>query len=424
MSDYIYLLESRLSKDQLQLLVQVQSAAEHAQAHVFLAGGAVRDLLGGFPIRDLDFAVEGPALKLVKHLDRRLFTVVSEDERRQSAELLFGGEWTLEISMARRETYAKTGGPPEVARGTIQDDLMRRDFSVNAVALSLNQASRGLLLDPTNGLADIEHKELRALSNYSFFDDPIRLLRLVRFEQRLKYAPAERTKTQFASAREAGVEQYITPHARLHELRQLAAEPQSAGIVQALADTELLGVFEPHLSKKVDFQTLARFEKYRLIVDAAGQRFDALGPFLYCLTRKLSPAEKKNLRVLSGLRASEAAAWLELEARGRALQKIVASKQGTPPSKLFRLLDSQDPAVAVFLLAFSPVQTVRERIKNYFTYLRPLAQSLEDKEVEAAGVKRDSPKFAAAREAYLTTKLDKKPVKPEAEAPVPPVPPS
>lgn len=422
MSDYLYLLESRLTKNQVQLLVQVQRAAERAQAHVFLAGGAVRDLLAGFPIRDLDFAIEGPALKLAKQLDRRLFTLISEDERRQSAELLFGGTSTAEISMCRRETYTRTGGQPDVARATIQDDLMRRDFSVNAIALSLNPASRGLLLDPSNGLADIERKELRALTNYSFLDDPIRMLRLARFEERLKYKATERTKAQFDSAREAGVEEHITPQARLQELRQMSAELESADVVKALQSAGLLAVFEPHLDKKLELPALAKFDKARRVVEDSGQRFDALSPFLYCLTRKLTAAEKKTLRTSAGMRASEAAGWLEIETRAKALQRAVASKQATPNSRLYPLLLAQDPALAVFLMAFSPFQHVRERLKTYFTRLWPLAQSFDDKEVEATGVKRDSPKFAAAREALLAIRLDKRPpkVEPAADAPTPP----
>ncbi len=409
MSDYIFLLESRLNKDQLQLLAQVQRAAERAQVHLFLAGGAIRDLLGGFPIRDLDFSIEGPALKLVRQLDSRLFSILSTDEHRQSAELLFGGAATAEIAMCRKEVYSKTGGQPEVTRATIQDDLIRRDFSINAMALSLNPASRGLLLDPTNGLADIEHKELRALSNYSFFDDPSRLLRLVRFETRLKYSMAEKTKTQFASAREAEVEEYIPPRVRLHELRQISAEPESAEVVKALNAAGFLKVFEPHLGKKLDLALLAKLDKARKLIEESGVRPDSFAPFLYCLTKKLNAAERKNLRTRTGMRAAEASAWMDLETRAKSLQKALASKQATPNSRLYRLLSSHDISLVLFLLAFSPLQVVRERIKTYFTQLRPIAQTLDDQEIEALGVKRGSPKFAAQREAYLMARLDKKP---------------
>ncbi len=407
MSDYIFLLESRLTPDQLQLAAQIQQAAERSQVHLFLAGGATRDLLGGFKIRDLDFCVEGDALKLAKQLDRRLFTVLSMDEQRHSTEVLFGGAATAEISMCRKERYTKTGGQPEVTRATIQDDLMRRDFSVNAIALSLNPASRGLLLDPTNGLADIERKELRIVQNYSFFDDPARLLRLVRLAARLKFSIEERTKTHFDSAREAGVEEYITPRSRLVELRQLAAETDSADAVRALNSHGLLPIFEPHLGKKLDLPSLSKLDKSRRLVEESGQRLDNFGPFLYCLTRKLSAAEKNNLRTRAGMKASEAGAWMALEQRAKGLQKLLTSKQAAHNSKLYKMLESQDPALTLFLLGFSTLQPVRERIKHYFTHLRPMVRDFDQKEIEALGAKPGTARFVALREAHLAAKLDK-----------------
>lgn len=405
MSDYIFLLESRLSPDQLQLLVQVQQAAAGTEMHLFLAGGAVRDLLGGFRIQDLDFAVEGPALKLVRQLDRRLFTVRSVDEDRQSAELAFGGHATLEIARCRTEMYPKVGREPVIHPATIQEDLRRRDFSVNAIALSLNPASRGLLLDPNNGIADIERKELRALSNYAFYEDPSRMLRLVRLQARLKYAIAEKTKNQLENAREAGVLEQIPPRRLLGELRQLAAEPEA---LKALATEGLLGVFVPHLEKKLDWPLLARLEKSRQTVEAAGIRVDSFGPFLWSLTRKLSNGERASLRTRTGMKAAEARPWTELEARARALQKTLSGKQMTQNSRLYRAVAEEDPAVVMFLLAFSPLPGVRERLKNYFTQLRPAAAGIKDEEVEQLGVKRESPKFAPLREAYVAARLDKK----------------
>jgi tRNA nucleotidyltransferase/poly(A) polymerase len=405
MSDYIFLLESRLGPDQLQALVQVQQAAAAAQMHLFLTGGAVRDLLGGFPIRDLDFSVEGPALKLVRQLDPRLFTVRFADEQRQSAELVFGGVATLEIARCWAETHPKIGGKPVIGPGTIQEDLRHRDFSVDAIALSLNPASRGLLLDPTNGIADIERKELRALSNYCFYDDPSRMLRLVRLQARLKYGIEEKTKNQFENAREAGLVEQIQPRSLLRELRQLAAEPEA---LKALAAAGLLDIFVPHLEKKLDPALLVRLEKTRQTVEAAGIQVDPFGPFLWALTRKLSPRERANLRTRVGMKAAEARPWTELESRARELQKKLSGKQMAQNSRLYQTLSPEDPAVVMFLLAFSKLQGVRERLKNYFTHLRPAATGIKDEEVEQLGVKRGSPKFAPLREAYVAARLDKK----------------
>ena len=153
MSDYMFMLESHLSASQNRAVAQVQAAAAQANVNLFLTGGAVRDMLGGFPIRDLDFTVEGNALKLAKAVAKEAGAeMAAVDEHRRSVEMLFPGGVTAEIAMARQERYVKIGGRPIITPATIHEDLRCRDFTVNAVALSLNRASLGLLLDPTNGV--------------------------------------------------------------------------------------------------------------------------------------------------------------------------------------------------------------------------------------------------------------------------------
>ena len=203
-------------------------------------------MLGGFAIRDLDFTVEGNALKLAKTLAQKgTAEIVSTDENRKSAELRFPSGVTVEIGMARQERYAKPGGKAHVTPATIHEDLRGRDFTINALALSLNKASRGLLLDPTNGLSELERKELRAATNYTLYDNPIRLFRLIRFKVRLGFQIAERTRTQYENARLAEVEKYIAPAALLDELQQAASEPNSADVVQAFERKSCCRWFRP-----------------------------------------------------------------------------------------------------------------------------------------------------------------------------------
>src|SRR5580693_10083507 len=182
MSDYMFMLESHLSTDQFRVVGEMQTIAAAAGVNLFLTGGAMRDMLGGFPIRDLDFTLEGNAIKLAKTVAHRLNAKIDHiDEERKSVELVSAGGATAEIAMARQEVYGKPSAKTQVRPATIYEDLRGRDFTVNAIALSLSKASRGLLLDPANGLADIEHRELRAVSNYTLYDDPSRILRLIRF---------------------------------------------------------------------------------------------------------------------------------------------------------------------------------------------------------------------------------------------------
>src|SRR6202521_685327 len=237
MSDYIFMLESHLSTEQSRALEVVQAAAGEANVNLFLTGGAMRDMLAGFRIRDLDFVVEGNSLKVAKtvagHAGTRLAAV---DENRKSVELVFSSGVTVQIGMSRQEKYARTGAKPLVTPATIQEDLRGRDFTCNSIALSLNRASRGLLLAPMTGLADIERRELRLTSPYALYDDPTRLLRLMRFRARLGFTIEERTQMQVANAREAEVEKLIPKRALAEELVHIGVEDNPAEIMRALEE--------------------------------------------------------------------------------------------------------------------------------------------------------------------------------------------
>ena len=210
MSDYIYMLESHLSPDQNRVVEDVQAAAGQANVNVFLTGGAMRDMLAGFRIRDLDFVVEGNALKIAKAIcERTGATALRWMNTANRRTALSQRRDRADRHVARRRSMPAPGRNRKSPPATIQDDLRGRDFTCNAIALSLNRASRGLLLDPMNGLADIERRELRSVSNYGFYDDPSRLLRLVRFRVRLGFTFEERTQMQVANAREAEVEKHI-----------------------------------------------------------------------------------------------------------------------------------------------------------------------------------------------------------------------
>ena len=154
--------------------------------------------------------------------------IAGTDDDLKALYLVLPGNVRAEISMARIERYEKTGKPPVISPGTILDDLRRRDFTVNAMALSLNPGSRGLLMDPFNGAADIEAKLLRVLHNYAFVEDPSRLIRASRFAARFHWPLEERTQARFESAKENNYIEYMTDRAIGQEIEALA-EQQAPG---------------------------------------------------------------------------------------------------------------------------------------------------------------------------------------------------
>jgi len=224
MADYIYMMESRLTPDQQRAVVLVQEVARSQEMNVYLTGGAIRDIISGFPIRDLDFTVQGNALKLQRELEKAGALLQGLDEDLRSMYMLLPGNVRSEIAMARSERYEKPGRPPAIASGTIIDDLRRRDFTINAMALSLNPGSRGLLLDPFNGVADVEAKLIRILHNYAFYEEPARLIRATRFVNRFHFALEERTQARFDAAREGKYIDNISDRAVGYEIEQIAYE--------------------------------------------------------------------------------------------------------------------------------------------------------------------------------------------------------
>jgi tRNA nucleotidyltransferase/poly(A) polymerase len=424
MSDYMFMLESHLTADQSRVAAEVQQKASEAELNLFLAGGAMRDMLGGFPIRDLDFTVEGNALKLAKTLAAKSGAeILSINEHRRSAELKFPPGVTVEIAMARTERYGKPGARPQVSPATIQEDLRGRDFTINAIALSLNRASRGLLLDPTNGQADLERKELRAVHNYAFYDDPLRLLRLLRFKVRLGFAIEERTQLQYQNAREAEMETRIAVEGLNEELHHFADEPDPGELIRLLEEEKLMLLFSPALAgAKLNLPTFQKLHKARLMVPF-GADFAAnnMGLFLNVLLEKLNAKERNSFIKTLGLKKSDVTQWQKIDASAKKLERELKSAKLNRASVVYRTMKTCPGELMLYLMLRSQQRLVVDRIKNYFTKYIPIALEVTDRDVIATGIE-PGPKFAKAKEDYINGRLDgriKKPVPPEP----PPAPP-
>jgi tRNA nucleotidyltransferase/poly(A) polymerase len=430
MSDYMFILESHLSPEQAAVLAAVQSAAGEGNLSLFLTGGAMRDMLGGFPIRDLDFTVEGPALKFARDVARKSqAAIISVDELRKSAELQFPNGVRCGISMARSERYGKPGAKPQITPATIHEDLRGRDFTFNAIALSLNRASRGLMIDPTNGASDLERKEIRAISNYSLYDDPVRLLRLVRFRARLGFTVDERTLQQFRNAREAGMEKYIPARALFAELREIALEPNPGDVLKALDDEKLLSLFSPALTgAKLNLAAFQKLSKAKATIP-----FGAVFPVdwyalsLNCMTQLLTPKERAALVENTKMTKEEQAPWQKLDASARKLEAHLKSAKLHKASQVYDCLSKAPGEQTLFLLLNSTQRMVQDRIKNYFTKYLQTAMDVTDAEVtQASGLEPGHAKFAKARDERIAAHLDgriRKPAPPPEPEPAPAPPP-
>jgi tRNA nucleotidyltransferase (CCA-adding enzyme) len=376
MADYIYTMEIRLTPDQSKGVNLVQEVARTAGITLYLTGGAIRDIISGFTIRDLDFTVQGNPLKLQKEFERAGAQLAGHDEDVRTLFLVLPGNVRAEIGMAHTEVYEKVGKAPVIAPASIQEDLRRRDFTVNAMALSLNEGSRGLLLDPFNGVADIEAKLLRILHNYSFVEDPSRLIRATRFAARFHWPMEERTQQRYDAAKENKYIEHISRSAVGHEIAQLAHEDDPLNVVRTLEKEDWLKVLHPHWSSaKVDTNGLGQLMKTRQQMVDLGYTVDPSPAVMHFLTARLSDKDVTDLRRQIP-RKDLVEAWRDIEDHAKELAKRLTGKEAATPSRTWNLLSAARPEMVLFLAVTARHQTVAQKIKNFLTKWRQVQQRI------------------------------------------------
>src|SRR6266496_1002569 len=432
MADYIYTMELRLTPNQQKGVTLVQEIARAAGMNVYLTGGAVRDIISGLPIRDLDFTVQGNPLKLQKEFERAGAVIGGADDDSHVVYVTLPGGVRAEVSAARTERYEKTGKPPIVTPATIIEDLRRRDFTVNAIALSLNPGSRGLLMDPFNGAADIEAKLLRILHNYAFVEDPSRLIRASRFSARFHWPLEERTQARYDSAKENNYIEYISNRAIGYELEQLAYEDDPLNVVRVLEKEGWLKVLSSHwTTAKVDNVGLSQLMKTRQQMNDMCYAPDPSPAVLHFLTVRLNDKESSDIRKAIP-RRDLAEAWRDLEDNAKDLAKRLSGKEAATPSRTWKLLSGARMEMVLFLAVTSRQQAVAQKIKNFFTKWRQVQQKIPLPEMTELLITPQLPEYPKIAEEVFMLLLDGKLrsrteiikfLKPLAPPPPPPPPP-
>jgi tRNA nucleotidyltransferase (CCA-adding enzyme) len=358
---------------------------------VFLVGGAVRDLLRGASHLDVDLAVEGDGPATARTLAERLGGSLVEHGRFGTATVR-APDVNFDLAATRRESYPFPGALPEVEPAPLEDDLRRRDFTVNAMALCLTGERFGQLHDPASGRADLEAGVIRVLHERSFEDDPTRLLRALRYEARLGFAMDPDTEKLARSAGEAGAVQTVSGGRIGAELLALLAETDAPAAVERLRALGLDRALDPAL----DADPV-------LVASAA-----------------LGSAETGADRALAGLAAlcisdpDALAGWLEdLQLTAAARDAVMRAARNAPgiarglpaderASRIHELLkDEPAEALALALALGAPPAP----ILRYASELRHVRLEIGGDDLVAAGVP-ESPAIGRALEETLRRKLD------------------
>jgi tRNA nucleotidyltransferase (CCA-adding enzyme) len=358
----------------------------------YLVGGAVRDLLRGASAIDLDIAVEGDSRSVARALADRVGGSATLHQRFGTATVRAPG-LVFDLAATRSETYAEPGALPGVAPATLAQDLRRRDFSVNAMAIALAGDDLGHLYDPCGGLGDLDAGVVRILHAGSFLDDPTRLLRAVRYEARLGFRMDEDSERAARAAIAEGAMSTVSGARVRDELMDLLSELQAPAGVERMRELGLDHALHELLDPDPELVASASLGAVAIGADRA----------LAALAALCSPAPAQlDLWV----------ARLQLDARdrdavsraARVAEQIATELRANEhtPSELRALLAAEPPEALALALALGAPS---EPILRWATELSAIRLQVDGHDLLAAGIP-EGPAIGAALEETLRRKLD------------------
>jgi tRNA nucleotidyltransferase/poly(A) polymerase len=412
MPDYIYLLENRLSVDQRNALRHLRDAARQGEMILFLTGDAVRDLTSGHAVRDIEVAVHGNALDLKKNLAHTPVQIWGEDEASRSLYLCFPGTVRVDVVSTHRTEYPKPG-QPVFHPASIQEDLRRRDFTANAMALSLNEGSFGLLMDPLNGAADIEARTLRLVSNYGFLEEPALMIRATRYQARLGWELDPKTQVRYENAKGEGVIESLSGHERSRELEQIAHEDDGLKVLRALENEGWMKVlYAPWTPAKSDEERLAALHTLAVDLLVQGVHADVSAAQIQLLTAKMPPKELAALKKQL-LRPGFVEEWNSLDTLASGFAKVLLAKDNQTPSASFRLFTSYDPEAVLWLGFTSKDAAVKDRFNQFLKVWPETRQRIPYALMQEMRIKPELPNYNEIVQSVFLELIDGKLATPE-----------
>ncbi len=387
-------IEQYLPQQLRELVKDIRGQAAKRGQRVYLVGGVVRDLLSGYPNFDLDLVVEGDAVKLAQQVAETSQAKLLAHHRFGTAKLRYG-DFSLDMATARKETYAKPGALPAVTPGTLKDDLIRRDFSINAMAISLAANDYGELVDPHQGKNDLEHRLIRILHPESFSDDATRILRGVRYEQRFGFEFEAQTAQLLK--RDIPMLNTISGDRIRHELELIFKEKQPEFVIKRLGELGVLPRISPSL--KGDGWIAEKFDKARrlkkpnqlpslyfcLLIYSFSER--GIEQFLarFNISAKLSRAMRDTLRLKTSL--------------------PLLDKSSLKPSEIYYLLREYEPVAIQANAISSDSSMVHHHLQLFLTKLRYVRTSLDGEELKRLGISA-GPEMGKVLQILHKAKLD------------------
>jgi tRNA nucleotidyltransferase (CCA-adding enzyme) len=368
-------IEQYLPRQLLELVQDVSKQAAEQGQTVYLVGGVVRDMLLGYANFDLDLVIEGDAVKLAQQVAGTSQAKLLAHRRFGTAKLKYAN-FTLDLATARKESYTRPGALPMVMPGTLKDDLIRRDFSINAMAISLASNDYGELIDPCHGESDLEQRLIRILHPESFSDDATRILRGVCYEQRFGFE--FEAETARLLRRDIAMLDAISGDRIRHELEHIFEEERPELVIKRLGELEVLPRISPSL--KSDGWLAERFDKARRLKKPAQL------PSLYFCLLIYSFDERDIEQFLARLNTPAKLSQAIRDTLQLKTRLPLLDKPSMKPSEIYYLLREYDSLAIRANAIASESTTIQHRLQLFLNKLRYVRTSIDGEKLKELGI--------------------------------------
>lgn len=369
-------IEKQLPEELVDFMHLAGKVAHSQRQNLYLVGGVVRDLLLGQPNLDLDLVVEGNAIDLAQQLAQIKQAKITTHTRFNTAKLRWD-KWAVDLATARSETYTKPGALPTIKPDSLRDDLFRRDFTINTMAICLNPNHHGELIDLYGGKDDLEHKLIRILHEKSFTDDATRILRGLRYEQRLDFQ-LEPTTLQLLK-RDISLLDTISGDRIRHELELIFREKYPEKVLRRADELGVLPKLHPDL--KGNGWLAGKFEQARQL------NAPDLPPFgLYLVLLAYSLSNKESEFLISRLRLPKSLAQTLRDTnhiKGK-LQSL--DEPGLASSSIYSLLCDYSPLAIIANALAVDAPVIRQHLQSFLGKLRYVKPALTGEDLKRIGV--------------------------------------
>lgn len=408
------LIEERLPKRIQTILRDLGKAADQTGYSVYAVGGFVRDLTMRVSNLDVDVVVEEDGIQFAREVARLFSCRLRIYKKFGTAVLTFPDGKKVDVATARLEYYDSPAALPTVELTSIKRDLYRRDFTINTLAVRLNEAHFGELIDFFGALQDIKEKTIRVLHSLSFVEDPTRIFRAIRFEQRLSFQLDKHTQNLIRNAVKMGFLEKLSGGRIFAELLLILKENDPASILKRLGEYGLLRIINPNLVFTQDRATL--FERIRNILSwyrllYLEDRYDQWLIYFLGLLDGLS--EEKVVAICNSLalRGKNRRRIVEERQNGQQALMVLHKKEGgkrrPKPSEVYDILEPLPTEARLFMMAKTEDEEIKRDISLYFTSLKNVRTTLRGKDLIAMGFK-PGPLFREIMNDLLMARLDQK----------------